>query len=137
MREIDASTFHNNANFTMDVQQHTSTAPGAYNNANFTMDVLQPKSTAPGAHNNANFTMDVQQHKSTAPGGQGSQGEFSFLATTATQTAKTIDHSTKQTRMYGTSATDCEKDLNEPSIATLGLFGQIPDDRQAVRRGRK
>ena len=77
---------------------------------------------------NANFTMAFQQHQSTAPGKQGFQGGFSFLATTTTQEAKTIDHCTKQPSMCGTSASEREQDLNGPSIATLGLFGQTPDD---------
>lgn len=52
------------------------------------------------------------------------QGEFSFLATTATQKAKTIDHSTKEPRILGILLSEREKDLNGPSIATFGLFGQ-------------
>ena len=42
--------------------------------------------------------------------------------------AKTIDHSTKQPSMFGISAGEREKDLDGPSIATLGLFGQTSDD---------
>ena len=46
----------------------------------------------------------------------------------AKREAKPIDHFTKQPSIFGTSASERKKDFNGPSIATLGLFEQTPDD---------
>ena len=51
--------------------------------------------------------------------------------------AKTIDHSIKQPNMFRTSVSESKKDRSGPSVGTLGLFGQTPDDWKAVQREEK
>lgn len=57
-----------------------------------------------------------------------------FVATTATEDEKPVggvfdsDTEGKQPCMFGTPSPEHEKSLHGPSIATLRLFGQGPDD---------
>ena len=74
---------------------------------------------------NANFAKTFQQHYLTAPGEQGFQGGYSFMAITATQDTKSIGGTQgKRFNMFKAPVREHEKDLNGPSIATLGLFEQ-------------
>lgn len=93
----------------------------------------------PANNGNTNIAIDFQQRQCTAPGGSSFQGGYVFLATTTTQNAKPIcktpesDNEDKQP--YTTRTPVSEKDLNGPSVASLGLFGQTPADRNGMRRG--
>ena len=78
---------------------------------------------------NASFAKIFQQHHPTAPGEHGFQGGYSFMAITATQEAKSIGGTQgKRPNTFKKTVRDHEKDLNGPSIATVGLFEQNQED---------
>ena len=78
---------------------------------------------------NATFVKKFQRHHPTEPGEQGVQGGYSFMAITVTQDAKSIGGTQgKRPNMFKAPVHEHEKDLNGPSIATLGLFEQNQED---------